>query len=103
MGLTTDYLCENCGLSAFVSGGSDSGFFAFTETFYCPSCQTLQDVLMTRLPAGPDDNRPRWDNTTPSCCKCGGVALVPWRRGQACPRCDGPLRENPEGRIANWD
>jgi hypothetical protein len=103
MGTRRGYLCENCGLAACVSGGRDRGFRAFTETFYCPSCQTLQDVSMTGLPAGPGDDRPRLENTTPSCRKCGGVALVPWRRDQACPRCEGRMGEDPEGLLVHWD
>ena len=44
MGTEYHFRCDNCSLSAEVSGGPDSGMYAEWTTVWCPDCESLSDV-----------------------------------------------------------
>lgn len=97
MGAHYEFKCEKCGLAATVSGGPDRGFEAVTDTRFCRPCGEIFDVLIAVIPeAAPEDH------THIGCCpRCNGTDLMPWKRGEPCPRCGGSVKE---GEMVDlWD
>jgi uncharacterized paraquat-inducible protein A len=83
------YKCEDCGLNAIVSGGPDALFAGPTNTFYCESCETLQDIVQPLVLLSLD--APIENN----CSHCRSTHLVEWSSNNPCPRCNGTLKLDP--------
>ena len=89
MGTRYGFYCKQCGLSANVSGQSDAGFIATTETKYCRTCRELYDVLT----AIAHTSEPTDETRVGHCPRCKGTELTAWRRGDPCPRCCGTMQQ----------
>ncbi|MCJ2376909.1 hypothetical protein LNL84_08675 [Vibrio sp. ZSDZ34] len=83
------YKCQDCGLTATVSGGEDALFSGPTNTFYCKSCETLQDIVLPLV--RPSLDAPIENN----CSSCNSTHLVEWSSLKPCPRCNGSLALDP--------
>ena len=84
------FVCSGCGLTGDVSGERDRGFFFWTETFYCPKCKILEDVMQefTDDPTHPvPSNLRHMSNRFGKCHKCGSTDLIPWAKDDPCPNC----------------
>ena len=46
MGQSFEWCCEKCDYSALVSGGTDRGFYSFTDTYICSNCEKIMDLLL---------------------------------------------------------
>jgi len=94
MGMTHEFVCQDCGLAAAVSGGSDRGFFVQTQTMFCQRCRALCDVLVDRTydfthprpPLTPEEER-----RIGRCPECMSDDLIAWKNGEPCPACGGQI------------
>lgn len=89
MGADYNFSCDNCSLSAEVSGGPDSGMYAEWTTIWCPDCKNLSDATTAsedeeavakyhrRTVAIPDNLR---------CPKCWSKGLRTFDQ-MVCPKC----------------
>lgn len=99
MGHRFQFTCSGCGLSAMVSGGPDAGFCSVTDTYYCRTCGTLQDVVTCWHPEDDSGN----DSTPiPTCDRCGSLDLFTWQEGSPCPACKGIVVKNEADGLL-WD
>ena len=105
MGFSQSYRCKTCQLGATVSGGDDIGFYARTQTRYCPKCETLVDVctelwckelLPGLLPEGRLDELLELENKYGQCHHCQNVTETVWCVGDPCPRCGGVVEATGE-------
>jgi hypothetical protein len=110
MGYSQAYRCDSCGLEAFVRGGKDRGFYAETETRYCPRCQTLDDVgvalwdkgsLPDLLPPGRVEQLLTAEQGFGLCPSCKQPGGRPWVAGSPCPTCGGQIQAI-EGDWEQW-
>ncbi|MDZ4817515.1 MAG: hypothetical protein SGJ20_00930 [Planctomycetota bacterium] len=105
MGAKLEYVCQDCGYTAEVSGSYDAGFEVTTQTMYCRRCRELCDVLMgyrRRDENGEYRTIPLSNDTRAGGCPdCRGSDLVLWNNGDPCPRCSGTI--NQEGCVMLWD
>lgn len=104
MGSTATYLCQQCGLSANVSGGSDRGMGAATETVWCGHCKVLQDVASAVC----DSRAYRsagsvWRDVPLRCAHCEREVVQKWHRKLPCPSCGGTIDIDPGGEFMMWD
>lgn len=104
MGCSYEFKCNDCGLTAEVSGGPDSGFYIETRTFWCSKCESLQDVTVKKdqsdSPYPP--LTPQFTAVTPTCHQCNSHGLSEWRSGQPCPKCGGSVSQS-EDITVFWD
>lgn len=104
MGCSYEFRCDDCGLTAEVSGGPDSGFYVETRTFWCSACEHLQDVAVkkdqTDSPYPPLS--PEFKAVIPRCHECKSDNLADWQSGQPCPRCRGSMTRSGD-MVEFWD
>lgn len=111
MGFAQSYRCRTCQLGATVSGGDDIGFYARTQTRFCPKCEALIDVCTAlwgeELPPGALPARSLTEQHEPEsnygqCAHCGNVTEIVWCAGDRCPRCGGVIEATGEETM-DWD
>lgn len=123
----TEYLfkCNKCGYQVKTSGGADRGFFAFTDTYICYSCQKIIDITekvliepepkpkpkpkkkFLGIPISSNDKavfKDKFEEHEIICPECGSkTSLVKWDiDNKPCPRCDGNM-EKINGWYIMWD
>jgi Zn finger protein HypA/HybF involved in hydrogenase expression len=88
MGISQEFRCEACGMTAEVAGGPSGIKAGETDTRFCPTCRTLVDVMTTWRSGMPADRHRGGLNECPT---CNSTQLTPWRQGQPCPVCGGKM------------
>jgi len=125
MGAEYLYKCDKCSYQVKTSGRPDRGFFSFTDTYICYSCQKIFDItekviVGTESKTVPEPKKKFLGIPIPSkdklvyenkfeefeilCPKCGSkTGLVKWDNvNKPCPRCDGRMEKN-MGWVLMWD
>ena len=100
MGCTFDFSCPKCGYHVSVSGGTDCGFHAVTNTILCGDCKRLYDVVTSEDPASTafDDG---WKPSAYSCPKSTRHAVELWFHPGPCPKCGTQMTKGREAML--WD
>lgn len=102
MGRKSSYKCTNCVYEVTTSAGPDSGMIAATDTFVCPDCEIVQDILIKKyrnLDGSPVKGAP-----SIKCSKCGSDKLVKWdNEKKPCPKCGAKMEQNKSGVTIYWD
>ena len=101
MGTKFEFVCQQCGHSAEVSGGRDVGMVAVVQTMVCQDCKELVDVLIGKQGREGPTGDPDYDRNLGRCPRCEGVGLITWDDSRPCPRCDSEMIKG--GTIALWD
>lgn len=79
------YKCSTCDLKATVAGGESAMMSGPTQTFYCSTCETLFDQVVSHLPL------PYELETLDECPECRTTNILKWTYGEPCPRCGGNI------------
>jgi hypothetical protein len=95
MGQAYRFVCNDCGYSADVCGGVDSGFSVTLETQVCKICNELVDVVIADYDSDSGETRP-------ACKKCEESKTIDWRPDHPCPKCGKPMIAD-QNVIINWD
>jgi hypothetical protein len=96
MGVTYDFKCTSCGYLAQVSGGTDFGMMALTETMICTNCIGLVDVIIEARPHSQDLNE-----YIGLCPNCSTDNVIKWSQDQPCPKCSGIMERGDN--VVFWD
>lgn len=98
MGCSYEFRCDDCGLSAEVSGGPDRGFYIETRTFWCVDCGILQDITVAKdqsdSPCPP--LIPQFTKVGAVCRQCGSNDVAEWHSARPCPKCGGSVTRSEE-------
>lgn len=89
MGADYKFSCNNCSLSAEVSGGPDSGMYAEWTTVWCADCKSLSDATTASEDLEAEAEYRRRTVTLPDDMKCPNCRTKGLRTfdQKTCPRC----------------
>ena len=88
MGTKFEFRCPECGYSATVSGGLDTGMMAVVRTMACSDCNEIVDVLVGKYGQEGPTGDPGYDRNLNVCPNCQRRNVRPWSTGRSCPRCE---------------
>ena len=103
MGTKYEYRCPECGYSATVSGGVDSGMVAVVRTMVCDDCSELVDVLVGKYGEEGPTGDPSYDRNLNICPNCQRRNVRPWPPNRGCPRCATKMILGHDSPRVLWD
>ena len=93
---TKQFCCPECDYKTEVIAGAARDHEAKTKTHLCRACQSVVDVVVSRLVPGetefgiPID---RWHAVAYKCPLCEAGGLTPWPGTHPCPKCQTKMTE----------
>jgi hypothetical protein len=103
MGTKFEFRCKECGYSATVSGGLDSGMVATVRTMACADCKEIVDVLVGKYGEEGPTGDPAYDRDLNVCPNCQRRQVRPWSVSRSCPRCGSSMTLRHDAPKLLWD